>query len=99
MDTITRDIMTDNKYSRDIKCEYLTMMNRMDFIKKEIIQNYRSGNHIILFNRLNEEIIYLEGRKKYFNKILEGNMNIIIQSYLDDRIDIYIKLIKNIKKR
>jgi hypothetical protein len=50
-------------------------------------------NFCLLYNKLNEEIIYLTNKQKYFDINLDKNINIYLQQYINEQINLYNKYI------
>lgn len=76
MDTILHNLLSNNSYSALIKNELITTMNRIIHMDNIITQYERTMEHILLYNILNEEIIYIYNRKLLFNKYFNADVNV-----------------------
>lgn len=96
IEIISRNIISNYEYKPKLKNEYITMINRINNTKINIIQSYRSNNYILLYNILHEEILYLSQQQIYFNKYLKYDIGLILDEYLDDNIKQYNHYIINL---
>lgn len=89
LEIISKNIVYNKKYSQKLKDEYITTINRIQNIKTNIMQLYRSMDYQLLYNILYDEILYLIKQQKYFNEHLDTNVKFILDEYLSDRIQLY----------
>jgi len=96
IEIISKNIISNTRYNKKLKDEYVATINRLILVKPRIIQLYRSMDYIMLYNTLYEEIQYLDKQKKYFNQYLEPNIMDALNDYFDNRIKIYNHCMNNI---
>jgi hypothetical protein len=89
IEIISKNILSNNRYDKKLKNEFISTINRITLVKQKIIHLYRSMDYVILYNTLYEEIQYLDKQKKYFNQYLEPNLIDILDEYFNNRIEIY----------
>ena len=89
IELLSKNIISDNRYSGKIKTEYINTINRITNVEKHVRQLYRSMDLIVLYNYLHDEIIYLTKQQTYFNNILDKEIANILDDYLESNIKIY----------
>ena len=89
IELLSKNIISDNRYSGKIKTEYINTINRITNVEKHVRQSYRSMDLIVLYNYLHDEIIYLTKQQTYFNNILDKEIANILDDYLESNIKIY----------
>lgn len=84
-----KNILLNKKITRDEKKQFIFIINRIssfDTIKKQL---QRQNAYHILFNALNEEILFLEEQILFSNKKLNGNIQIFFNDFLSYQIKLY----------
>jgi hypothetical protein len=89
MDLTIRNLLSNNSYSTLMKNEVITTMNRIKHMDNIIAQYERTMEHILLYNTLNEEIIYIYNRKILFNKYFNVDETRIFDKYFEQIINKY----------
>jgi hypothetical protein len=89
IEIISKNIVYNSKYDRRIKDEYVSTINRIYTNSITIMQLYRSMDYPLLYNRLNEEIIYLKQQQSYFNKYFDADVKYILNDFFNERIKLY----------
>lgn len=89
IEIITNNIMTNNKYDKNTKDEYVNMMNRIEKTKIIMEQQFRSMNFALFNNTKFEEINYILKQKKYFIINFDENTREILNDYLDSISNFY----------
>jgi hypothetical protein len=72
-----------------MKNEVITTMNRIKHMDNIISQYERTMEHILLYNTLNEEIIYIYNRKILFNKYFNVDETRVFDKYFEQIINRY----------
>jgi hypothetical protein len=72
-----------------MKNEVITTMNRIKHMDNIISQYERTMEHILLYNTLNEEIIYIYNRKILFNKYFNVDETRVFDKYFEQIINKY----------
>jgi hypothetical protein len=72
-----------------MKNEVITTMNRIKHMDNIIAQYERTMEHILLYNTLNEEIIYIYNRKILFNKYFNVDETRVFDKYFEQIINKY----------
>lgn len=89
MDLTIRNLLSNNSYSTLMKNEVITTMNRIKHMDNIIAQYERTMEHILLYNTLNEEIIYIYNRKILFNKYFNVDETRVFDKYFEQIINKY----------
>ena len=89
MDLTIRNLLSNNSYSTLMKNEVITTMNRIKHMDNIIAQYERTMEHILLYNTLNEEIIYIYNRKILFNKYFNVDETKVFDKYFEQIINKY----------
>ena len=93
IEILIKHIINDKNYTRTLKIEVITVINRIINFETDVKHLYKSMNFCLLYNKLNEEIIYLTNKQKYFDINLDKNINIYLQQYINEQINLYNKYI------
>ena len=91
VEILTKNILSDNNYTRKVKGDYLLLMHRLVNSKTNIIQLYKSMDYPLLFNVLHEEILFFNERKKYFLNILDKEIAPILSDLIETQLLVYQK--------
>ncbi len=94
IEIIGKNIMHNNMYDQKVKNEFINIINRITYIDRSIEQYRRSMDYILLYNTLNEELIYTIDRKKYLVKYLQKDIKYIIKDFMNNRINLLKKQIE-----
>ena len=89
MDLTIHNLLSNNSYSTLMKNEVITTMNRIKHMDNIISQYERTMEHILLYNTLNEEIIYIYNRKILFNKYFNVDETRVFDKYFEQIINRY----------
>jgi hypothetical protein len=89
MDLTIHNLLSNNSYSTLMKNEVITTMNRIKHMDNIISQYERTMEHILLYNTLNEEIIYIYNRKILFNKYFNVDETRVFDKYFEQIINKY----------
>ena len=89
MDLTIHNLLSNNSYSILMKNEVITTMNRIKHMDNIISQYERTMEHILLYNTLNEEIIYIYNRKILFNKYFNVDETRVFDKYFEQIINKY----------
>jgi hypothetical protein len=82
--------MNNNVYDLSIKNEFINMINRINYIDKNILHYENSLDYVLLINTLNEELKFIINRKKYFSINLQKDIRYIMKEFFNNRI-IFLK--------
>ena len=93
---LSRDFISNNIYSDTVKSDYFILMNRIIMNDTVLKQMRRSMDYNLLFNTLNEEIIYLSKRLEYFNKYIQNDIKELFNEYINYYIQEYNKMIHDL---
>jgi hypothetical protein len=91
VEILTKNILSDNNYTRKVKEDYLLLMHRLVNSKTNIIQLYKSMDYPLLFNVLHEEILFFNERKTYFLNILDKEIGPILSDLIETQLLVYHK--------
>jgi hypothetical protein len=89
-----KNILFDKKINSDDKSQFMLIINRISTFEITKEQLHRQNAYHILFNALNEEILFLEEQKKFSNNKLSGNIKIFFNDFLSYQIDKHKKYLK-----
>jgi hypothetical protein len=95
IEILAKNIILDKRISKDVKEQFILIMNRISSFKTIAQQLYRQNSFHTLYNLFHEEIQFLIEQKKGFKDKLKGNTLIIFNEYLDLQINLYNKHILN----
>jgi hypothetical protein len=84
-----KNILLNKKINRDEKKQFILIINRLSSFETIRKQLHRQNAYHILFNALNEEILFLEEQKKFLDSKLNGNIQIFFNDFLSHQIEIY----------
>jgi hypothetical protein len=93
---LSRNFISNNIYSDTVKSDYFILMNRIIMNDTVLKQMRRSMDYNLLFNTLNEEIIYLSKRLEYFNKYIQNDIKELFNEYINYYIQEYNKMIHDL---
>ena len=86
------NIYTNNKYSSELKNEFIMTINKIITFEKIIDQSIRSMNYVLAYNYLYDMIIFLDKQLIYFKIYLENDVMEIVEDYINVQIDKYNNL-------
>ena len=89
IEILSKNIMKNKKYNQYLKNEFISTINRINVIKINVRQLYRSSDFNLLYNVLYEEILYLIKQQQFFNANLYDDVGSILSEYFDARIRLY----------
>lgn len=92
----TKNILNNNEYNQMTKKEFISMINRISFVENQIQQLKRTLDNVILYNVIYDEINYMLLIKKFFKKNLNHNVKIIINNFINSKINYYNQIIINL---
>ena len=95
IEILAKNIILDKRISKDVKEQFILIMNRISSLKTIAQQLYRQNSFHALYNLFHEEIQFLIEQKKFFKDKLKGNTLIIFNEYLDLQINLYNKHLLN----
>ena len=81
-----------NKYSSELKNEFIMTINKIITFEKIIDQSIRSMNYVLAYNYLYDMIIFLDKQLIYFKIYLENDVMEIVEDYINVQIDKYNNL-------
>ena len=84
-----KNILSNKKINSDDKSQFILIINRISMFETTKNQLQRQNAYHILFNALNEEILFLEEQISFSNKKLNGNTQIFFNDFLSYQIKIY----------
>jgi hypothetical protein len=91
-----KNILSNKKLSRNEKKQFILIINRISTFEITKNQLQRQNAYHLLFNTLNEEILFLEEQKKFSNNKLSGNIQMFFNDFLLYQINIYKKYLKEL---
>ena len=91
-----KNILSNKKLTGNEKKQFILIINRISTFEITKNQLQRQNAYHILFNILNEEILFLEEQKKFSNNKLSGNIQTFFNDFLLYQIDIYKKYLKEL---
>ena len=89
MDSTIHNLLSNNSYNSLMKNEVITTMNRINHMDNIITQYERTMEHILLYNTLNEEIIYIYNQKNIFNQYFDDDITRVFDKYFENIINRY----------
>ena len=89
MDSTIHNLLSNNSYNSLMKNEVITTMNRINHMDNIITQYERTMEHILLYNTLNEEIIYIYNQKNIFNQYFDDDIIRVFDKYFENIINRY----------
>ncbi len=84
-----KNILSNKKITRDDKKQFILIINRISTFEMTRKQLHGQNAYHILFNTLNEEILFLEEQKIFANSKLSGNVQIFFNDFLSCQIETY----------
>lgn len=93
IELLSKNFINNNIYSDTNKSDFFILMNRIIMNETILLQMKRSMDYNLLFNTLNEEIIYLSKQLENFNKYIQEDIKKIFNEYINYYINKYNKMI------
>ena len=93
IELLSKNFINNNIYSDTNKSDFFILMNRIIMNETILLQMKRSMDYNLLFNTLNEEIIYLSKQLDNFNKYIQEDIKKLFNEYINYYINKYNKMI------
>lgn len=93
IELLSKNFINNNIYSDTNKSDFFILMNRIIMNETILLQMKRSMDYNLLFNTLNEEIIYLSKQLENFNKYIQEDIKKLFNEYINYYINKYNKMI------